>query len=110
MRNFMSFLLPRWLRTLIAHVRPRFHHPLDPLVLERAMAAKLPTGIHKDQVIEFVRRTPSIFCDDLGAAVETRLLGRALDDVHTMEIHITFYFDLEQRLLGYKMYPCLTFY
>src|SRR5258708_24501882 len=110
MLKIASWVLPRPVLFAIAFFLPKYNRQLDPVELKEAIARTLPAGTRKEQVVEFVRSKPALFCDDLGSRVEARLLGEALDRLHMLEIELTFNFDAEQRLLCHSMGTCLKFY
>jgi hypothetical protein len=102
--------LPRPVLVAIALWLPRYNRQLDPVELKKAIAATLPPGTSKDQVIKFFRSRRALYCDDLGSKVEAGLLGEALDRLHSWDVDVVFAFDAGQRVLSYSLSECLIFY
>jgi hypothetical protein len=78
--------------------------------LEAAIRKKIPPSSSKAQVIEFIRSRHPVFCDDLGAKVETRISGLADNMIYGKDIVLIFQFDSNGKLLSYSKQETMTFF
>jgi hypothetical protein len=109
----MSKLLRRSLPIALVALAVGFmlhnHYVLDTQKLDAAIRAQLPPGASKAQVIHFLQARKPIYCDDEGAHVRARIVGRAGNLIYRKDVILDFEFDTSSRMLSYSEKVYLSF-